>query len=126
MHSMLDFLAPIYDPRRPHYLMGVGEPIDMRHAIERGIDMFDCVLPTRNARHATTWVTGDKKLHLTNAQYAEDTSVIDPGCDCHTCRAGYSKGFLRHQFKIGESLAGSLVSMHNIRYLERLCEAYRN
>jgi queuine tRNA-ribosyltransferase len=125
MHGMLDFLAPLYDPDRPHYLMGVGEPINMRHAIERGIDMFDCVLPTRNARHATAWITGDKKIHLTNAKYTEDTKVIDPGCDCHTCKTGYSRGFLRHQFKMNESLAGSLLSMHNLRYVERLCEEYR-
>jgi queuine tRNA-ribosyltransferase len=125
MHTMLEFLAPLYDSSRPHYLMGVGDPIDMRFAIEHGIDMFDCVLPTRNARHGTAWVTGDKKLHLTNAQFIEDTSVIDEGCDCYSCKSGFSKGFLRHQFKVGEPLAGSLVSLHNIRYLERLCEEYR-
>jgi queuine tRNA-ribosyltransferase len=125
MHTMLEFLAPLYDPDRPHYLMGVGDPIDMRFAIEHGIDMFDCVLPTRNARHGTAWVRGDKKIHLTNAQFAKDTSVIDEGCDCYSCRSGFSKGFLRHQFKVGEPLAGSLVSLHNIRYLERLCEEYR-
>lgn len=125
MHTMLEFLAPLYDPDRPHYLMGVGDPIDMRFAIEHGIDMFDCVLPTRNARHGTAWVRGDKKIHLTNAQFAKDTSVIDEGCDCYSCRSGFSKGFLRHQFKVGEPLAGSLVSLHNIRYLERMCEEYR-
>lgn len=125
MHDMLDFLAPQYDPGRPHYLMGVGDPIDMRFAIEHNIDMFDCVLPTRNARHATAWITGDKKIHLTNQQYINDTSVIDKGCDCWTCEQGYSRGFLRHQFRVGETLAGSLVSLHNLRYLERLCEGYR-
>ncbi len=125
MHDMLEYLGPLYDPERPHYLMGVGDPIDMRSAIENGIDMMDCVLPTRNARHGTAWVTGDRKIHLTNAQYMEDSEVIDPGCDCSTCEAGYSKGFLRHQFKVGETLAGNLVSIHNIRYLERLCEEYR-
>jgi queuine tRNA-ribosyltransferase len=125
MHDMLEFLAPLYDPNRPHFLLGVGDPIDMRFGIEHGIDMFDCVLPTRNARHATAWITGDKKIHLTNAKYAEDTEVVDSGCDCYTCTSGYSKGFLRHQFKVGESLAGSLVSIHNIRYLQRICEEYR-
>lgn len=126
MHDMLDFLAPLYDDSpRPRFLLGVGEPIDLRHAIERGIDMLDCVLPTRNARHGTAWITGDKKIHLTNAKYIEDTDVIDPGCDCTTCLAGYSKGFLRHQFKVSEPLAGTLVSIHNIRYLERICEGYR-
>ncbi len=125
MHDMLEFLAPLYDPDRPHFLLGVGDPIDVRKGIECGIDMFDCVLPTRNARHATCWITGDKKIHLTNAKYTQDTEVIDPGCDCHTCKKGFSKGFLRHQFKVGETLAGSLASIHNIRYLERICEAAR-
>ena len=87
--------------------------------------MFDCVLPTRNARHATVWVQGDKKIHLTNEKFTEDTSVIDANCDCYACIQGFSKGFLRHQFKVGEPLAGTLASIHNIRYLERLCESYR-
>lgn len=124
MHDMLEYLAPLYDPARPHYLMGVGEPVDMRFAIEHGIDMFDCVMPTRNARHGTSWISGDKRLHLTNEQFNEDTKPIDETCDCYTCNSGYSRGFLRHQFKVKEPLAGSLVSIHNIRYLERLCEEY--
>ncbi len=127
MHDMLDFLAPLYDnSARPRFLLGVGEPVDLRHAVERGIDMLDCVLPTRNARHATAWISGDKKIHLTNAQFINDPNPLDPGCDCTTCQTGYSRGFLRHQFKAGETLAGTLVSIHNIRYLERICEEYRN
>lgn len=127
MHDMLAYLAGLYDnSARPRFLLGVGDPIDLRFAIEHGIDMLDCVLPTRNARHATAWVTGDQKIHLTNEKYAQDTEVIDSGCDCATCQAGYSRGFLRHQFKVGETLAGSLVSIHNIRYLQRICEEYRN
>ncbi len=126
MHSMLDFLAPLYDDSsRPHFLLGVGEPIDLRHATERGIDMLDCVLPTRNARHGTAWITGDKKIHLTNSQFITDSKPIDPKCDCTTCQAEYSRAFLRQQFKVGDSLAGTLVSIHNIRYLERICERYR-
>lgn len=126
MHDMLAFLADHYDDsQRPRFLLGVGDPIDLRFAIEHGIDMLDCVLPTRNARHATAWVAGDKKIHLTNEKFKEDTEVIDPGCDCATCQSGYSKGFLRHQFKVGETLAGTLVSIHNIRYLQRICEDYR-
>lgn len=124
MHDMLAFLASLYDPARPHFLLGVGDPIDLRYALGQGIDMLDCVLPTRNARHGTAWISGDKKIHLTNAQYADDPEVIDPGCDCATCLAGYSRGFLRHQFKSGESLAGTLTSIHNIRYLQRICEEY--
>jgi queuine tRNA-ribosyltransferase len=126
MHDMLAYLSDLYDDSlRPRFLLGVGDPVDLRFAIEHGIDMLDCVLPTRNARHATAWVAGDKKIHLTNATFAQDPEVIDPGCDCATCQAGYSKGFLRHQFKVGETLAGTLVSLHNIRYLQRICESYR-
>lgn len=126
MYKVLAHLAPFYDPNRPHFLLGVGEPADLRYAIEHGIDMLDCVLPTRNARHATVWVEGDKKIHLTNAKYFDDPDPIDPGCDCYTCVNGYSKGFLRHQFKVGEPLAGSLCSIHNLRYLQRICEEYRS
>lgn len=125
LYDMLKFLAPLYDPSRPHFLLGVGDPKDLRVGIENGIDMFDCVIPTRNARHGSAWITGDKTIHLTNAQFTKDRAVIDPGCDCYACKEGFSKGFLRHQFKVGEPLAGSLVSMHNIRYLERLCGEYR-
>ena len=126
LYDMLKFLAPLYDPARPHFLLGVGDPKDLRVGIENGIDMFDCVLPTRNARHGSAWVSGDKKIQLTNATFATDTSVIDSSCDCYACQKGFSRGFLRHQFKVGEPLAGSLVSIHNIRYLERLCEEYRH
>lgn len=126
LYDILRFLAPLYDPVRPHFLLGVGDPKDMRVGIENGIDMFDCVIPTRNARHGSAWITGDKKIQLTNAQFTKDTSPIDPDCGCYTCKEGFSRGFLRHQFKVGEPLAGSLVSIHNLRYLERLCEEYRS
>ncbi len=125
MQRVLAHLAPLYDPNRPHFLLGVGEPTDLRFAVEHGIDMLDCVLPTRNARHATVWVEGDKKIHLTNAKYFDDSTPIMDGCDCYTCTNNYSKGFLRHQFKVGEPLAGSLASIHNLRYLQRICESYR-
>lgn len=125
MYKVLRGLASQYDPKRPHFLLGVGDPVDLRYAIEHGIDMLDCVLPTRNARHATVWGSGDSKIHLTNAQFIEDAEVIEPGCDCYTCSNGYSKGFLRHQFKVSEPLAGSLCSIHNLRYLQRICETYR-
>ncbi|CAN5449304.1 tRNA guanosine(34) transglycosylase Tgt [soil metagenome] len=138
MYKALEHLAPLYDPTRPHFLLGVGDPGDLRYAVQHGIDMLDCVLPTRNARHATVWRSSpkshkdspceeliDEKLHLTNAQYIDDAEPIMPGCDCYTCANGYSKGFLRHQFKSGEPLAGSLASIHNLRYLQRICEQYR-
>lgn len=126
MHEMLEFLAPLYDPNRPHFLLGVGDPTDLRFAIEHSIDMLDCVLPTRNARHGTAWISGDKKIHLTNEKFKNDSKPINPGCDCTTCASGYSRGFLRHQFKVGEPLAGTLVSIHNIRYLQRICEEYKS
>lgn len=124
MYKMLDYLAPLYDGR-PRYLMGVGEPVDVRYAIERGIDMMDCVLPTRNARHGMVWAAGDKKLNLTNSQFAADKKVIDNKCDCHTCQTGYSRAFLRQMFKTNNSLGGSLASIHNLRYLNRIFEEYR-
>lgn len=125
MHVILEFLAPHYDPSRPHFLLGVGDPVDLRFAIEHGIDMLDCVLPTRNARHGMAWVGGDKRIQLTNAKFINDKNPIDDSCDCTTCKNGFSRGFLRHQFKIGEPLAGTLTSIHNIRYLQRICEEYR-
>lgn len=126
MHGMLEFLAPLYDPNRPRFLLGVGDPIDLRFAIEHGIDMLDCVMPTRNARHGVAWIQDDEKIHLTNAKYAQDALPIDPACDCATCLQSYSRGFLRHQFKVGEPLAGTLTSIHNIRYLQRICEEYHD
>ena len=102
--------------------MGVGDPTDLRFAYAHGIDMADCVLPTRNARHATVWIGNDERVHLTNLKYAEDSSVIDPGCDCTTCTSGVTRGFLRHQFKSSDPLAGSYASIHNLRYLQRICQ----
>jgi queuine tRNA-ribosyltransferase len=125
MHAMLEFLAPLYNSTKAHYLMGVGEPVNMRFAIENGIDMFDCVLPTRNGRHGSVWITGDKKLNLNNSGHLTDKMPIDKKCDCHTCRQGYSRAYLRHLFKMADALAGRLASIHNLRYLQRICEQYR-
>ncbi len=125
MHDMLEFLAPLYDPDKARYLMGVGQPNNLRFAIEHGIDMFDCVLPTRNARHGSVWVTGDKKLNLKNVEHATYKGPIDKNCDCHTCKTGYSRALLRHLFKANDPLAGKLASIHNLRYLQRICESYR-
>lgn len=126
MHEMLEFLAPLYDDSpRPRFLLGIGDPIDLRKAIECGIDMLDCVLPTRNARHGSTWTSGDKRVNLKSEIHKLNGNVIDDMCDCYTCKSGFSRGFLRHQFKVGEPLAGTLASIHNIRYLQRICEEYR-
>ena len=126
MTIILEALAPLYDSKRPRFLLGVGTPEDLRIAVENGIDMLDCVLPTRNARHGVVWGKNDERIHLTNEKFKEDSSVIEEGCDCYACSNGFSKGFLRHQFKSGEPLAGSLASIHNLRYMMRVCEGYTN
>jgi len=126
MHEMLEFLAPLYDDSpRPRFLLGVGDPRDLRKAIECGIDMLDCVIPTRNARHGSVWTSGNERLNLKSEIHKLSTNVIDDICDCYTCKSGFSRGFLRHQFKVGEPLAGTLASIHNIRYLQRICEEYK-
>lgn len=125
MHKTLDYLAPLYDPAKVHYLMGVGDPIDVRYAIERGIDMMDCVLPTRNARHGSVWVTGDKRMNLNRLEFINDPGPIDKNCGCNTCKSGYSRAFLRHQFKVGDPIAGSLASAHNLWYLAKIFEEYQ-
>ena len=124
MHGMLKYLSTLYDPGRPRYLMGVGDPTDLKCAFENGIDMADCVMPTRNARHGTVWVD-DQKINLKNAAFTDDNNPIDKRCDCQTCRQGYSKAFLRHLYKSDNPLAGTLASIHNLRYLARICEEYR-
>lgn len=127
MHEMLEFLAPLYDDSpRPRFLLGVGDPRDLRKAIECGIDMLDCVIPTRNARHGSVWTSGNERLNLKSEIHKLSTNVIDDICDCYTCKQGFSRGFLRHQFKVGEPLAGTLASIHNIRYLQRICEEYQD
>ncbi len=125
MYRILKLLAPHYDKDRPRYLMGVGDPPDLRVAYEHGIDMADCVIPTRNGRHGSVWVSGDKKLNLKNQEFETDSQVIEPGCGCYACRSGYTRGWLRHQFKIGEPLAGTLASLHNIYYLQQIAISYR-
>jgi queuine tRNA-ribosyltransferase len=129
MHEMLDYLAPLYDDSRPRYLMGVGHPIDLRYAIERGIDMMDCVLPTRNARHGTGWISDengqDQQINFKAERFKLDQTVIEFGCDCWTCSEGYSRSYLRHLLKAGETLGGQLLSVHNLRYLQRICESYK-
>lgn len=125
MYDMLDFLADKYDPKRPHYLMGVGSPVDMRYAIEHGIDMMDCVMPTRNARHGTVWISGDKSVSLKAERFKSDSNQLDSDCDCYTCKSGYSRAYLRHLVRAKEVSAMTLLSIHNLRYLQRICEGYQ-
>jgi len=125
MRIILEALAPHYDQERPRFLLGVGTPEDLKIAIENGIDMLDCVLPTRNARHSAVWTTNSERINLTNERFTNDSEVIELGCDCYACVKGFSKGFLRHQFKVSEPLAGTLASIHNLRHMIRICEEYR-
>jgi queuine tRNA-ribosyltransferase len=126
MTEVLEHLAPRYEAAKPRFLLGVGTPEDLHIAVNNGIDMLDCVLPTRNARHATVWTTASQKIHLTNERFLTATEPIEVGCDCYSCSSGFTKAFLRHQFKVGEPLAGTLASIHNLRHMSRLCEAYRS
>ena len=107
---------------KPRYLMGVGDPIDIIEGVIRGIDMFDCVLPTRIARHGNAF-TRHGKINLKNAKYKEDFTSIED-CDCYTCK-NYTKAYIRHLITCNETLGGRLLSIHNIRFLIRLVEELR-
>ena len=115
---VLDALQPALPADRPRYLMGVGTPEDMVEAVQRGVDMFDCVLPTRNARNAHMF-TSTGTLRLRNARYRDDLAPLDPECDCYTCRH-YSRAYLHHLDKCNEILGAHLNTVHNLRYYQRL------
>ncbi|MFM7807975.1 MAG: tRNA guanosine(34) transglycosylase Tgt, partial [Planctomycetota bacterium] len=111
--------APLLPDDRPRYLMGVGYPRDIAIAVAAGVDMFDCVLPTRNGRNALAF-TRAGTLRLRNARFADDPEPIEAGCDCETCAGGFSRAYLRHLFQAGEMLGPTLVSLHNVRLYQRL------
>ncbi len=114
MLAMLDVLAPHMPGEKPHYLMGVGTPSDIIEGIDRGIDMFDCVMPTRNARNGTLF-TDHGIMHIKQARYAEDPRPIMADCECYTCRH-FSRAYLRHLYKAGEILSSRLNTLHNLHY----------
>lgn len=125
INRAVDYVAPILDPQRPHYLMGVGEPGDLIRMVHRGIDMFDCVLPTRLGRHGAFWVTDGYVLHnLRQHQYFADGAPLDPNCDCETCQR-YSRSYLRHLFMYNEILALRALSVHNLAILLTLMSNIR-
>ena len=109
--------APLLPADKPRYLMGVGYPRDILEAVKRGVDMFDCVLPTRNGRNALAF-TYDGPMRLRNAQYISDARPLEAGCDCTCCRE-FSRGYIRHLFSVGEMLGPTLVSVHNVRFFQR-------
>ena len=123
MYKAVDYSIPYLPTDKPRYLMGVGEPIDIIEGVIRGIDMFDCVLPTRIARHGVAF-TKYGKLHLRNAKFKEDFTPLQEECDCYTCKH-YTKAYIRHLLVCNESLAGTLLSIHNIRFLIKLTEDLR-
>jgi len=121
----LDETLPLLPPDRPRYLMGVGRPQDIVEAVRRGVDMFDCVMPTRNARNAHIF-THAGVLRIRNAQYERDTRPIDETCACYTCGSGFSRAYLRHLDKCGEMLGPILATIHNLHYYLDLMHGLRD
>lgn len=114
MYDVIEFLAPQMPEDAPRYLMGVGTPEDLIEAVYRGVDMFDCVIPTRNGRTGTAFVSSGK-LNIRNAKFARDTEPLDADCPCSVCRR-YSRAYLRHLYQTGEMLAAMLISHHNLAF----------
>ena len=140
-YRIVEFLSDKMPADKPRYFMGGGMPEEIVHYVRNGVDMFDCVLPTRNARHGTlfVWNTDPEKwnpiegeerddfyeqVHITNEKFAFDESPIDPYCDCETCRTT-SRAYLRHLFQVGEILALRLATIHNVRFYLRMMEQIR-
>ena len=123
MYKAIDYSIPYLPEDKPRYLMGVGEPIDILEGVSRGIDMFDCVLPTRIARHGNAF-THNGKMNLKNLKFKEDFTPIENECDCYTCK-NYTRSYIRHLLVANEQLAGRLLSIHNIRFLIKLTEDIR-
>jgi queuine tRNA-ribosyltransferase len=123
MNDMLEVVNVILPPQKPRYLMGVGSPEDLINGILRGVDIFDCVLPTRLARHAAAF-TPTGRINLMNASYAHDHAPIDETCSCYTCRT-FTRAYLRHLVVAKEMLAATLISIHNIQFLVSLVKASR-
>ncbi|RMG35249.1 MAG: tRNA guanosine(34) transglycosylase Tgt [Gammaproteobacteria bacterium] len=121
---ILDFLAERLPPDQPRYLMGVGTPADLVEGVRRGIDMFDCVMPTRNARNGYLFVH-EGVVKIRNKRYEKDTGPLDPHCDCYTCRH-YSRAYLRHLFRCHEILASRLNTLHNLHFYQGLMARMRN
>ncbi len=123
MYKMISYAIPYLPQDKPRYLMGVGEPLDILEGVRQGVDMFDCVHPTRLARHGNAF-TRCGKINLHNAKYKEDFTPIEDGCDCYTCK-NFTKAYVRHLLVCNETNAGRLLSIHNLRFLIRLTEEIR-
>ncbi|MDR0880255.1 MAG: tRNA guanosine(34) transglycosylase Tgt [Clostridioides sp.] len=123
MYEILEHTTPLMPVNKPRYLMGVGSPDDLIEGVIRGVDMFDCVLPTRIARNGTA-MTSQGKVVVRNATYAEDFTPLDPECDCYTCK-NYTKAYLRHLVKANEILGARLLTIHNLNFLLSLMSQIR-
>ena len=123
LYSALDFTGPFLPAERPRYLMGVGKPIDLVEGVLRGIDLFDCVMPTRNGRNATAFTSGGL-VRIRNASYERDPRPLDEECTCAVCRQ-FSRGYLRHLFTAHEMLGPILLSLHNVAYYQQLMSELR-
>ncbi len=137
MHAVLVWTVPLLPSERPRHLLGIGDVAGVFEAVARGVDTFDCVMPTRNARTGTlltlrpdgatvgkTGVNARFRLNVLNAGFADDLGPVERGCDCYTC-ANYTRSYLRHLFKAGEQLAQQLATIHNLRFMARLMEGIR-
>jgi queuine tRNA-ribosyltransferase len=128
MYSVIEEIAPLMPRERPRYLMGVGTPEDLIEAVARGVDMFDCVLPTRNGRTGQAF-TSRGKVNIKNARYARDTRPLDEACGCSVCRR-HSRAYLRHLYRTGEMLGGILLTHHNLAFfldtMRRVRQAIRS
>ncbi len=124
MYRIIDVVEPVMPENKIRYLMGVGTPSNIIEGVARGIDLFDCVMPSRNARHATIF-TWNGIMHATNKCYETDPRPLDEECDCPTCR-NFSRAYIRHLFKANEQLAGRLAVMHNLYFYNTLMERIRD
>jgi queuine tRNA-ribosyltransferase len=124
MHAILEIVDQVLPEDKPRYLMGVGTPQDLVEGIRRGVDIFDCVLPTRLARHNSAMTRFGDRLNLVNATYADDTAPIDEGCQCYTCST-FSRAYLRHLIIAKEMLSAALISIHNLHTLITLVDEIR-
>ncbi len=123
MYSIIEAVEPFMPKDKPRYLMGVGTPVNILEAVARGVDFFDCVMPSRNARHGTIF-TSQGIINIRNAKYERDESPLDPECSCHTCR-NFSKAYLRHLFKANEMLAMRLAVIHNLYFYNNMMSEIR-
>ena len=121
--AVLEGLQPLLPENQPRYLMGVGTPADLVKAVARGMDMFDCVIPTRHARNGQLF-TSEGRLNIRNSRFRSDTNPLDPGCDCYTCR-NYSRAYLRHLQQCNEILGARLATLHNLYHYQRLMSRIR-